>query len=88
MQSSSCACYRISATIVADSFIHIGNGKRTGVIKHSLPFIPGSMIRGSLGNCLQRISDEKRSSELSSLLFAEEFGKSSDVFLNIVILCI
>lgn len=81
MQSSSSGtCYKISATIVADSFIHIGNGKRTGVIKHSFPFIPGSIIRGSVGNCLQRISDGKSSSEMVSLLFAEEFGKSSDVF--------
>jgi CRISPR/Cas system CSM-associated protein Csm3 (group 7 of RAMP superfamily) len=80
MKNSSNCCYRISATIVADSFIHLGNGKRTGVIKHSLPYIPGSVIRGSLGNCLLRIHNHKDSSELYDLLFAEEFGKSSDVF--------
>jgi CRISPR/Cas system CSM-associated protein Csm3 (group 7 of RAMP superfamily) len=80
MKKSSYCCYRISATIVADSFIHLGNGKRTGVIKHSLPYIPGSVIRGSLGNCLLRIHNYKGSSELYDLLFAEEFGKSSDVF--------
>ncbi len=72
-------CYKLSAIIKAKSPLHIGNGKRTGIIKHSLPFIPGSIIRGTIGKCLQRVSEDDNH-ELHSLLFAEEAGKSSKIF--------
>jgi CRISPR/Cas system CSM-associated protein Csm3 (group 7 of RAMP superfamily) len=74
-------CFKLSATLITDSSVHIGSGKRTGVIKHSLSFIPGTIIRGSIGNCLLRISsNENSSSELLSSLFSEEPGKSSKIF--------
>ncbi len=76
------SCFKLSATLITDSPIHIGSGKRTGVIKHSLPFIPGTIIRGSIGNCWLRISsNENNGSELLlSSLFSEEPGKSSKIF--------
>jgi CRISPR/Cas system CSM-associated protein Csm3 (group 7 of RAMP superfamily) len=71
--------------------LHIGNGKRTGIIKHTLPFIPGSFIRGSIGNFLRKISYTKRSrdvteADLYSLFFSEDSDSikpstsSSDIF--------
>jgi CRISPR/Cas system CSM-associated protein Csm3 (group 7 of RAMP superfamily) len=72
-------CYKISASIAADSPVHIGNGKRTGIIKHSLPFLPGSVIRGAIGSCLMKLDGEK-AAELYDMLFAEEAGKTSDIF--------
>lgn len=54
--SSRCCCFRISAVLEAEGSLHIGNGKRTGIIKHTLPFIPGSFIRGSIGDFLRKVS--------------------------------
>jgi CRISPR/Cas system CSM-associated protein Csm3 (group 7 of RAMP superfamily) len=58
---SSCCCYRITANLRAESPLHIGNGRRTGIIKHTLPFIPGSFIRGSIGDFLRKISGSEQS---------------------------
>jgi len=44
--------YRLSGVITAEEPLHIGSGRRTGVIKHSLPYIPGSFIRGAVGTAL------------------------------------
>jgi CRISPR/Cas system CSM-associated protein Csm3 (group 7 of RAMP superfamily) len=72
-------CSVIRAKLATDSPIHIGNGMRTGIIKQSLPYIPGSVLRGALGSGLMRINDD-RASKLYSLIFAEESGKQSDIF--------
>lgn len=85
-------CYRLSGVIKAVSPIHIGSGKRTGVIKRCRPYIPGSFIRGAVGTALIK-SVCRRSSPLVNHedceyfddcvyagLFGEEFGKSSRVF--------
>lgn len=44
--------YRLSGVLIAEEPLHIGSGRRTGVIKHSLPYIPGSFIRGAVGSAL------------------------------------
>ena len=36
--------------------LHIGSGRRTGVIKHCLPYVPGSTLRGCAGTALLRLT--------------------------------
>jgi CRISPR/Cas system CSM-associated protein Csm3 (group 7 of RAMP superfamily) len=83
--------YSIKATLTAESPLHIGSGKRTGVIKHSRPYIPGSMLRGAFGTIILRsackldrplVEHEKCSyfDECTYVrLFGEEFGKASNI---------
>ena len=84
--------YRIVATLTAKSPLHLGSGRRTGVIKHSYPYIPGSMLRGALGMVILRsvcrldepLVDHEKCEFfedcLYARLFGEEFGKSSRLF--------
>lgn len=85
-------CYRISGVLKAVTSLHIGSGKRTGVIKHCLPFIPGSVLRGAVGTALIKsackldkpmVDHEKCEffdECLYARLFGEEFGKQSKIF--------
>ncbi|MFQ6075750.1 MAG: RAMP superfamily CRISPR-associated protein [Candidatus Bathyarchaeia archaeon] len=86
------ACYVITATITGRTPLHIGSGKRTGVIKHTHPHIPGSFLRGSAGVCLLKVAckldkpilnhEECEYFEdcLYTSLYGEEAGKSSRIF--------
>ncbi len=82
------ACYIVNATITAKTPLHIGSGKRTGVIKHTHHFIPGSFLRGAFGLCLVKTTCEFKEGETHvhsedcfySKLFGEEFGKKSNMF--------
>lgn len=74
------ACYRIKGVLFTGAPTHIGSGRRTGVIKHTHPFIPGSFLRGTLGTCLLKLVGE--GSDFFKALFAEEFGKSSNIFIK------
>lgn len=86
------ACYRMTGNIVAKTPLHIGSGKRTGIIKQTLPFIPGSFIRGAFGVLIIKLKCRKDKPlkehenceyfdecEYASL-YGEEFGKSSRIF--------
>lgn len=74
-------CYKITGKVMSEAFLHIGNGKRTGIIKHTLSFIPGSVIRGAFGNLLRLIiNKEKDDIFLSSLFDDETDNKSSEIF--------
>ena len=70
--------YRLVGRLVAETPLHIGSGAKTGVIKHSRSYIPGFFIRGVFGTGLLKLEGE--SGDLYSLLFAEEFGKASNLF--------
>ncbi len=86
------SCYRVRATLHAVSPLHIGSGMRTGVIKHSHPYIPGSVLRGVVGTTLMRavcrldrpLVDHENCEYFKDCLYAnlfgEEFGKASKVF--------
>lgn len=86
------SCYRITATLTATTPLHLGSGRRTGVIKHTYPYIPGSMLRGSLGTVLLKAickldrpivnheECEYFKDCLYANLFGEEFGKASRIF--------
>jgi len=86
------SCYRISATLTATTPLHFGSGRRTGVIKHTFSYIPGSMLRGSVGTVLlkatckldQPIVNHEECEYFEDCLYAdlfgEEFGKASKVF--------
>lgn len=85
-------CYRVSATLVAATPLHIGSGLRTGVIKRSLGHIPGSVIRGAVGTSIIKsvcrldhpMVDHENCEHFGdctyTALFGEEFGKASNVF--------
>ena len=84
--------YRINANVKTVTPLHLGSGRRTGVIKHSYPFIPGSALRGSVGTVILKATcqldkplKDHESCEyfedcLYAQLFGEEFGKSSRIF--------
>ncbi|MGQ9680339.1 MAG: RAMP superfamily CRISPR-associated protein [Candidatus Bathyarchaeia archaeon] len=44
--------FLVRGVIVTEEPVHIGSGRRTGVIKRSLQYIPGSFIRGTWGTVL------------------------------------
>jgi hypothetical protein len=44
--------HRLSGVLVAEEPLHVGSGVRTGVIKRSLMYVPGSVVRGSCGVAL------------------------------------
>jgi len=85
-------CYQLTGTLEVLSSLHIGSGRRTGVIKHTHPYIPGSVLRGAVGVSFMRsvckldkpLNDHTRCEFFDDCayakLFAEEFGKSSKVF--------
>lgn len=86
------ACYRLRGTILAESPLHIGSGRRAGVIKRCLRYIPGSFLRGSAGVSLLKASC-KRDSPLKNheecefwddclyaSLMEEAQGKQSKIF--------
>ena len=84
--------YRISGVLKAATALHIGSGARTGVIKHCRPFIPGAVLRGTVGTAIIksvcRLEKPLVNHEdceffedcLYTRLFGEEFGKKSNVF--------
>lgn len=86
------SCYLISATLTATTPLHLGSGRRTGIIKHTYSYIPGSMLRGSMGTLLLKTTckldrpvvnhEECKYFEecLYANLFGEEFGKASRIF--------
>jgi CRISPR/Cas system CSM-associated protein Csm3 (group 7 of RAMP superfamily) len=86
------ACHKITGKITAVTRLHIGSGRRTGVIRHSLPYIPGSFLRGAIGTSiiksvcrLDKPLKEHAKCEFFeeceySKLYGEEFGKSSSIF--------
>jgi len=85
-------CYRLTGTIRAVSPLHIGSGRRTGMIKHSFSFVPGSFLRGAAGVSLMRavckheepLKEHEKCEFFEDCLYArffgEEMGKSSKVF--------
>lgn len=86
------ACYRLRFKAVAKTAVHLGSGSRTGIVKHTLPYIPGSVMRGVVGSCLVKLLckkdrplDNHENCELAkdceyARLFGEEAGKSSKAF--------
>jgi len=86
------ACYRITAKIVAKTPLHIGSGRRTGIIKHTLPYVPGSFIRGATGASIIKsvcrkdrpLKDHEKCEFFEECeyadLYGEEVGKSSRIF--------
>jgi CRISPR/Cas system CSM-associated protein Csm3 (group 7 of RAMP superfamily) len=85
-------CHRITSKIIVKSPLHIGSGKRSGFVKHGLPYIPGSFIRGATGISLIKLVCKKdeplvdhRKCEFFEQcdyanLFEKESGKSSKIF--------
>lgn len=85
------ACYELTADLVAATRLHIGSGKRTGVIKRSLPYIPGSVLRGAIGEGIVKVVCKLDRPPIRhegckffddcpyTNLYGEEFGKSSQV---------
>jgi len=45
---------RLTGVLQAEEPLSIGSGRRTGVIRHSLPYVPGFSIRGCVGTSLLR----------------------------------
>ena len=85
--------YRIRGVITAEEPLHIGSGRRTGVIKHSLPYIPGSFIRGALGTALVKVvckldkplTDHRSCSHYEDCVYVRLFEKphkSSRIFIR------
>jgi CRISPR/Cas system CSM-associated protein Csm3 (group 7 of RAMP superfamily) len=85
-------CYRLTGKLRAETPLHVGSGQRVGVIKRSLGFIPGSVLRGAVGTDILKILC-KKNTPLSkheeceyfgdcnyAALFEGESGKSSGVF--------
>jgi CRISPR/Cas system CSM-associated protein Csm3 (group 7 of RAMP superfamily) len=85
-------CYRISAAVTAVTPLHAGSGQRTGVIKRTYGYIPGSMLRGAIGTSLIKnvckmdspLANHEECQHFNDCvytrLFGEEFGKASNVF--------
>lgn len=84
--------YRVNANLKTMTPLHVGTGRRTGIIKHSHPFVPGSVLRGAVGTVILKTTcqldnppKDHKSCEyfedcLYAQLFGEEFGKSSRIF--------
>lgn len=72
------ACYKITGRIKCISPVHIGSGQRTGVLKHSSRYIPGSFLRGATGIAALKIAGKE--SEFFSELFSNEDLGSSEIF--------
>ncbi|MCX8153585.1 MAG: RAMP superfamily CRISPR-associated protein [Candidatus Bathyarchaeota archaeon] len=85
-------CYRLTGLLRAETPLHIGSGFRTGTIKRTRAFVPGSALRGAVGTALMKavcklerplVNHEECSyfGECSyAALFGEESGRSSNVF--------
>lgn len=85
-------CYRITAVLTTVTPLHFGSGLRSGVIKRSLGYIPGSALRGAVGTSLikevcklarplvKHEECEHFDDCVYVTLFGEEFGKASNVF--------
>ena len=85
-------CHKITAVLRAVTPIHVGTGMKTGVIKHSHPFIKGAAIRGAIGTALMKLVCKKGNplkehekceyfEECTyARLFGEEFGRPSKIF--------
>lgn len=85
-------CYKITGVLSAVTALHVGSGQRIGVIKRSVGYVPGSMLRGAVGTSLiksvcklnrplVRHEDCKYFDDCTYVsLFGEEFGKASKVF--------
>ena len=85
-------CYKISAILTAVTPLHIGSGRRTGVIKRTYSYLPGTFLRGAVGISLiksvcrlDRPIVKHEDCEFFgdcpyATLFGEEFGKASSVF--------
>jgi len=85
-------CYKITAVLTADTPLHIGSGQRTGVIKRTFRYIPGSTLRGAVGSSLMKavcklsrpLVNHEECEHFGQCpythLFGEEFGKTSNVF--------
>lgn len=88
----STACYKVSANLIAATSLHIGSGKRTGVIKRGLQYVPGSFIRGAVGaGMVKLVCKLKKPLTQHDIceyfeecaytnLYGEGFGKSSKIF--------
>ncbi|MEM3736875.1 MAG: RAMP superfamily CRISPR-associated protein [Candidatus Bathyarchaeia archaeon] len=84
-------CYRVCGTLVAKTPLHIGSGKRAGVIKHTTPYIPGSFLRGAFGISLLKVAcklDEPLVNHekckylddcLYTYLYGDDFSKSANI---------
>jgi CRISPR/Cas system CSM-associated protein Csm3 (group 7 of RAMP superfamily) len=87
-------CYKITATLTAATPLHIGSGRRLGVIKRSLKYVPGATLRGAVGTSLiknvckldrplvKHEDCEYFDDCVYVDLFGEEFGKASKIFLR------
>jgi len=86
--------YRLTGVLKTLEPLHIGSGRRTGVIKHSLPYIPGSFIRGAVGTALVKAACklERPSTQHEECEYFEECaytrifggigGKTSKIFIR------
>jgi CRISPR/Cas system CSM-associated protein Csm3 (group 7 of RAMP superfamily) len=86
------SCYVVDAVLTAITQLHIGTGVKTGVLKHSRVYIPGSVLRGALGVVLLKATCkmgrpmvkheecEFFADCLYADLFRDEFNKSSRLF--------
>ena len=84
--------HRLTGVLTAEEPLHIGSGRRTGVIKHSLPYLPGSFIRGTVGTALVKaackldnpLTDHANCSYIDNCryvkIFSEEQHKSTKIF--------
>lgn len=69
------ACYVIDAVLNAMTQLHIGTGLKTGAIKRSRIYVPGSVLRGALGIVLL-----KANSKVYADLLGDESNKASKLF--------
>jgi CRISPR/Cas system CSM-associated protein Csm3 (group 7 of RAMP superfamily) len=86
------ACYRLRYRVTAKTPLHLGSGSRTGILKCTLSYIPGSVIRGVVGTCLIKLVCKRekplvghKDCEFAKdceyvALFGDESGKQSKVF--------
>ncbi|MCX8151312.1 MAG: RAMP superfamily CRISPR-associated protein [Candidatus Bathyarchaeota archaeon] len=84
-------CYKLSGILKAEAPLHIGSGLRTGTIKKTKAYIPGSALRGAVGTSIIKIvcrldrpllnHEECRyfNECVYATLFGEEFGKASHI---------
>ncbi len=85
-------CHRIVGVIRAATPLHVGTGSRTGVIKHSRPYLNGAVMRGAVGTSLIKLvckretplADHEKCEYFNDCryaqLFGEEFGRASKIF--------
>lgn len=85
------SCYRLRYKVTTETALHLGSGSRTGIVKHALPYVPGSVLRGAVGSCLVKLLCKKERPLIDHKdcdiadeceyvkLFGKEEGKSSRV---------